>query len=289
MRSFAPLTTAFAFALATTVSAQSWALGGPGRFLCSTIDPVSGSAIPNASVCTFGAMSANQACPPPPTLIGLVDGGFKNNGAVPSIAACVEDAISGNYYCGYTGAACVNDTQCDNGSCVGNVCTGGLGTPCTKDSTCLGNLYCLSPAAESTGFCGGTGDSSGNGALCNDGNCSVDTGSCIPPPPVLGGASQRSRARRHEALARGAVAARKTAHCPASQTACAIPGSLRGFECIDTSTSLEQCGACAGFGGTDCTSLPGVESVGCVDGTCEIWACEVVSTSYLLKCDPGLY
>ncbi|GAA6058790.1 hypothetical protein JCM10212_001906 [Sporobolomyces blumeae] len=60
--------------------------------------------------------------------------------------------------------------------------------------------------------------------------------------------------------------------CPSSHTACPIEGQ-KGFECIDTSSNLEQCGSCASSGGVDCTSLPNVEAVGCVAGVCEIWSC----------------
>ncbi|GAA5929699.1 hypothetical protein JCM1841_005941 [Sporobolomyces salmonicolor] len=76
--------------------------------------------------------------------------------------------------------------------------------------------------------------------------------------------SGRARSRRNE-LARRNL-------CPTSHSACSIEGK-KGFECIDTQSNLEQCGACASAGGVDCTSLPGVEAVGCVAGVCEIWSC----------------
>ncbi|GAA6063426.1 hypothetical protein JCM10212_002612 [Sporobolomyces blumeae] len=59
--------------------------------------------------------------------------------------------------------------------------------------------------------------------------------------------------------------------CPASHEACSIEGTS-GFECIDTSSSLEACGGCPGIG-QDCTAITGVEGVGCVSGQCEIWSC----------------
>ncbi|BGP57334.1 hypothetical protein JCM8202_002711 [Rhodotorula sphaerocarpa] len=61
--------------------------------------------------------------------------------------------------------------------------------------------------------------------------------------------------------------------CPRSHTVCHV-GSKDGFECVDTQTSLEQCGGCASAGGVDCTTIPNVSAVGCVAGACEIWACD---------------
>ncbi|CEQ42190.1 SPOSA6832_03966, partial [Sporobolomyces salmonicolor] len=78
--------------------------------------------------------------------------------------------------------------------------------------------------------------------------------------------SSRARSRRNEAFFKRSV-------CPASHTACPIEGK-NGFECIDTQSNIEQCGACQSQGGVDCTALPGVESVGCVSGVCEIWSCQ---------------
>merc|ERR1711939_476229 len=66
---------------------------------------------------------------------------------------------------------------------------------------------------------------------------------------------------------------RRSNLCPSPFSSCSLEGSVRGFECVDTTSNIEQCGACASEGGVDCTALPGVESVGCVAGSCEIWAC----------------
>ncbi|BGP43514.1 hypothetical protein JCM10450v2_007680 [Rhodotorula kratochvilovae] len=86
--------------------------------------------------------------------------------------------------------------------------------------------------------------------------------------------SQRARSRRSLAHhKRGSL-------CPSGLSACAVDGAVRvgrakrAFECVDTMSALEQCGACAGQGGVDCGAIPGVAAVGCVQGVCEIWACE---------------
>lgn len=111
------------------------------------------------------------------------------------------------------------------------------------------------------------------------------TGACTcqaTPPPT---ASQRARARRTT-----------VSLCPATFSACPVGN---GFECVDTQvrfslasglsssmwlllmtrsrslqSNLERCGGCSHeTGGVDCTALPGIEAVGCVNGECEIWAC----------------
>lgn len=44
-----------------------------------------------------------------------------------------------------------------------------------------------------------------------------------------------------------------------------------GYECLDTTASLESCGGCASTGeGVDCTQLRGANGVGCEAGACLI-------------------
>lgn len=82
--------------------------------------------------------------------------------------------------------------------------------------------------------------------------------------------------------------------CFSLTRACPIPGSKNfesfthshnqiadflsakgGYECIDTSLSLESCGGCASVGqGRDCTAIPGAVGVGCGGGECIIFSCE---------------
>ncbi|KAK1927673.1 hypothetical protein DB88DRAFT_43527 [Papiliotrema laurentii] len=71
--------------------------------------------------------------------------------------------------------------------------------------------------------------------------------------------------------------------CPAPLTPCALPASAesRGtsFECINTWTDIESCGACmfpvAGQPeGTDCTAIPHTTSIDCIGGSCVVNACE---------------
>ncbi|GAA5993255.1 hypothetical protein JCM10908_004534 [Rhodotorula pacifica] len=122
--------------------------------------------------------------------------------------------------------------------------------------------------------------------------CDAGTGKCRALS-----ASARARARRNrEKRSVEEDNEEDTAPlCPGGYTACPIDSSsspssssallsadnaaptapsLGAYECIDTLTSLEHCGACSLHGGTDCTSLPGVAAVGCVKGLCEVWACE---------------
>ncbi|KAL8291327.1 hypothetical protein RQP46_002305 [Phenoliferia psychrophenolica] len=186
------------------------------------------------------------------------------------------------------GAQCDSDANCDNGSCLGGVCVGGLGTICGDDEACAGNAYCTNVGTEVIGICGGIGTlcedgCSGGNALCASGNCDSETGTCAVSTVILT-PSQNGRSRRStvDLASRGS-------HCPAEQSTCAAPGG-RSFECVDTTSNLEQCGGCAGLGGTDCTALPGVDAVGCRAGRCEVWACAVGFTwsAAAAECTPAM-
>lgn len=203
----------------------------------------------------------------------------------PRGSECVADAVNGGWFCGYVGASC-DGLPCDYGVCDPTtfVCTGGLGDSCVTDAgpddnLCLGNLWCTSiDGTGGDGTCGGLGASCGVGAAlpplpsaidndnaCSTGNCDADTGDC---GERLTGPSQGARSKRHIEIA----LAKRKGLCPASTTACKVGA---GFECVNTATSLEQCGGCDGTtGGVDCSALMNVASVGCVAGVCEIWGCQ---------------
>lgn len=83
MPSFAALLPILA-ALAILANAQSFAVGGPGRFPCSKTD-ATGKYTADSSKCTPAAMLASQICPPAASVLGQVnsvDGGpgSKSNG-----------------------------------------------------------------------------------------------------------------------------------------------------------------------------------------------------------------
>ncbi|GAA5901879.1 hypothetical protein JCM6882_008698 [Rhodosporidiobolus microsporus] len=211
-------------------------------------------------------------------------------------AACQTDDNCDNGVCGADGT-----------------CQGGFTQDCSgTDSNCLGYLYCLSGDYSTTpeDTCGAIGafcqdyaavsdptDTTGNQPIfnqfCSSGYCNAGTASCDTYVPLGGdctidqlfGCGPLARCDTSGAIptcvalpvASGGARARRNLHakrnlCPASHEACSVPGA-KGFECIDVTSNLEQCGACASAGGVDCTALPGVESVGCVAGTCEIWSC----------------
>jgi hypothetical protein len=66
---------------------------------------------------------------------------------------------------------------------------------------------------------------------------------------------------------------RKRAPCSGGAELCPVPAA-KGFECVDTSTSLEACGACPFQpGSVDCTAIPGVAGVQCVHGECRVESC----------------
>ncbi|GAA5844825.1 hypothetical protein JCM5353_003994 [Sporobolomyces roseus] len=66
---------------------------------------------------------------------------------------------------------------------------------------------------------------------------------------------------------------RNLSSCEGGKVACPVPGLLHGFECVDVMTSLESCGDCLVLGGVDCSALPGVAGVACVNGFCRVEGC----------------
>ncbi|BGO97020.1 Antifreeze glycopeptide AFGP polyprotein [Rhodotorula toruloides ATCC 204091] len=220
-------------------------------------------------------------------------------------AACTSDANCDNGYCssqdGVTLGICFGgftDPCRSDSNCLGYLyCTDPLGNP-TTSGTCGGEgAYCQDYTVGSdtntdaqnealfnqfceSGYCAylpgtcafhvGVGEdcSFDPEFACADGlTCTTDTTTGAQTCTGANGSQlARTRARRSDLKARRNL-------CPASHSACAIPGA-KGFECIDTSSNIEQCGACASEGGVDCTQIEGVAAVGCVAGVCEIWSCE---------------
>ncbi|GAA5878431.1 hypothetical protein JCM16303_002772 [Sporobolomyces ruberrimus] len=66
---------------------------------------------------------------------------------------------------------------------------------------------------------------------------------------------------------------KRSAFCEEGSVACPVPGQLHGFECVNIKNNLEQCGDCAVLGGVDCSALPGVANVACVNGFCRVDGC----------------
>lgn len=52
-------------------------------------------------------------------------------------------------------------------------------------------------------------------------------------------------------------------------TRCEVGTGRYGWECIDTSTTLDACGSCD----NDCSAIPYVGSVSCVRGQCQVLSC----------------
>ncbi|KAI5478245.1 formin binding protein [Pseudohyphozyma bogoriensis] len=276
------LSVAALLALASLASGQALTpeFGTVARFSCSTSTTTNGVetvTVDSGACANLATTYANGAspCAADTTSLGGTYGnvdefGFKNEGYVPVNSECLKDPASSAYYCGYVGAATTVGT-----------CQGGLGYACTLDSQCLGNLACTNPTGSVNvqGVCGGfspLGDDSGDGATCTDGLCYGGSFACASGSYCSGVDSTchanpltPSAASRH----RRDISPRGS-RCPASHTACPLTSGVAGFECVDTTTNLEQCGACASQGGVDCTALPGVDAVGCVEGKCEIWACQ---------------
>ncbi|BGP30854.1 hypothetical protein JCM10296v2_002613 [Rhodotorula toruloides] len=223
-------------------------------------------------------------------------------------ATCTSDANCDNGYCGIlsgTTGTCVGgftDRCRSDSNCLGYLyCTDALGNP-TTSGTCGGEgAYCQDYTVGSD-----TNTDAQNEALFNQfcesgycaylpGTCAVHVGlgqDCLFDPEFACGTgltctTDAVSGAQTCTIANGSQLARTRARCsdlkarrnlcPASHSACAIPGA-KGFECIDTSSNIEQCGACASEAGVDCTQIEGVAAFGCVAGVCEIWSCEDGST-----------
>ncbi|GAA5996134.1 hypothetical protein JCM5350_000499 [Sporobolomyces pararoseus] len=195
---------------------------------------------------------------------------------------CVDGICQGGFTqgCDSTDSNCSGFLYClsaDYETTASNTC-GGLGAFCTDfqavdesnsafDNYRIGNQFC------SSGYCNTLSTNCDVHATNVGDDCSSDPDfkcsqtsegvalSCNPvtlqceaaTPP-----SGRARARRN-------LSARNA--CPSlSEQRCATAG---GFECIDTSSDLENCGAC----GNDCSSIEGVSAASCSNSVCEIWAC----------------
>lgn len=61
---------------------------------------------------------------------------------------------------------------------------------------------------------------------------------------------------------------RKSSNCPGGTESCAA--GIGGFECVDTLTDDRECGACANFGGVDCSQIEGALATSCRDGSCVV-------------------
>ncbi|GAA5965824.1 hypothetical protein JCM3765_001194 [Sporobolomyces pararoseus] len=63
--------------------------------------------------------------------------------------------------------------------------------------------------------------------------------------------------------------------CPLGETACPIFPRMGTYECVDTSSELENCGGCASRSqGEDCTLLKGVLGLACQSGKCNVFTCQ---------------
>ncbi|GAA5887227.1 hypothetical protein JCM16303_007383 [Sporobolomyces ruberrimus] len=221
-------------------------------------------------------------------------------------AACASDANCDNGKCvsgicqgGFTQACAGDDLNCsgflyclssDFSTAPTDTC-GGIGAFC-QDSTqgSVSNTdaqnYAIFNQFCATGYCNfGTANCDMHGTVVGA-DCSSDPafyctstsgGAALTCDPVTFQCklavvpSSRARTRRSEL-------ARREALCPYGHSLCTVSndsllGGGGGFECIDTSSNLESCGACPGQGGVDCSALPGVSASACVESVCEIWSC----------------
>ncbi|GAA5871762.1 hypothetical protein JCM16303_000857 [Sporobolomyces ruberrimus] len=211
--------------------------------------------------------SANENCDNGVCVDGVCQGGFTQGCAsedtnCSGLLYCISNdfTTTPTDTCGGLGSYCQDSTQGDesfsdeqnyaifNQFCSSGYCSFGTAN-CDEHATTVGADCSSDPQFKCTET------STGQALTCDESNFTCQL-AAVP--------SGRARARRNNA---------RRNLCPAAhEEACVVEGTS-GFECVDTTSSLEQCGGCASQGGVDCTTLAGVESVGCNAGVCEVYSC----------------
>ncbi|KAL8283164.1 hypothetical protein RQP46_005942 [Phenoliferia psychrophenolica] len=198
--------------------------------------------------------------------------------------------------CGAVGRRCptkysngLGTTQCVGGLCMPSACADGYLFD-TSISSCR-------PVTNDPKNCGAIGNVcvvTGGVAGCTSSACVIV--SCTTPFRLVGGicsmsASSRARTKRAKPV-------KPIKLCPGVETACPIVGSASyldakqegfsgirapsvhglkaagGYECLDTSFSIESCGGCSSMGeGVNCLETPHSSGVGCSAGTCVVFSC----------------
>ncbi|KAL8287291.1 hypothetical protein RQP46_003743 [Phenoliferia psychrophenolica] len=171
---------------------------------------------------------------------------FQDTSTTP--ATTVNAFCAPDLFCGDNGAQCASDNSCYNFCGTDGVC-GGLNAECnSQDPSANGQnaITCNTPTF-----------------LCD----TTTTNTCLLAP------SQATRSRRRSLDVSSPPSYMVERCATQDKTACHVPGF--GFECIDTTSNLESCGACPGTKeSTDCSLLPGVAGVECNAGKCQITACD---------------
>ncbi|GAA6002396.1 uncharacterized protein JCM10292_006637 [Rhodotorula paludigena] len=221
-----------------------------GRYFCGIA----------GATCTDGTQCDNGLC-----VNGQCQGGFSQD--CDTTAEFPDSTCSGLLYCGFPDGS--GFTTCGGiGAFCGDALDADLSAP-VADQVAVFSRYCQ-PGAQCSSLTQGCIATAALGESCAEDpeyqcgegltpSSNDDTCVCTQVTP-----SARARSRRSANHRRNL--------CPASHTACSV--GTKGFECIDVSSNIEQCGACASQGGVDCSAIEGAESVGCVQGVCEIWSCQ---------------
>ncbi|GAA6043752.1 hypothetical protein JCM8097_006653 [Rhodosporidiobolus ruineniae] len=184
------LSSILALAALLVLVATSPAVAQPARFPCGTTSP-------NQRICD---------------LLSHPTARRTEGVSIPVDSECV--GVKGlGYFCGFQGARCTSDSQCDFGLCSGDAeepgeCIGGLGDLCEgpdgpEDALCMGNLQCQKREDGVLGKarCGGSGaacsfqgayepSSRPNHQACMSGYCSPSSLTCVSRPPTIPGRPQ---------------------------------------------------------------------------------------------------
>ncbi|KAF8743241.1 hypothetical protein RHS02_03165, partial [Rhizoctonia solani] len=180
-----------------------------------------------------------------------------------SINQCIDKCPDGKVYSNGRCQNCPAGTYSNNNMCsdcpAGTISNSGSNkcTPCPGGSV-------PSPNGQTCTTCPRNTFSNGdNCSPCPAGSTSnPGSSSCGPQPsrraqPVLG------------------------LSCASGQQRCKINAGRGGYECINTLFTLDACGGCPpiegeesdGPSGRDCSEIPNVDQVRCIEGSCEIKSC----------------
>ncbi|GAA5915955.1 uncharacterized protein JCM6883_001064 [Sporobolomyces salmoneus] len=292
--------------LASVALAQSATPSGYGRFPCTIVNG-DNTFSPDQSQCASDLLvnpgaddnntgnQGDRTNPVDPECVQELESGAYFCGIAG--ATCTSDANCDNGVCtdgicqgGFTQECGSTDTNCSGFLyCLSNEFS------TTPTDTCGGfNAYCQDPTQGNVDFTNAENYAIFN-QYCESGYCNFNSAACDVHATNVGDDCSTDPEFRCTQTAQGdqlvcdqttftcalasspsgrARARRNLSNrnlCPsANEEACSVAG---GFECIDTSSSLENCGGCANAGGVDCSAIEGVSSSSCNMGTCEIWAC----------------
>ncbi|KAJ7067294.1 hypothetical protein C8F01DRAFT_980079, partial [Mycena amicta] len=198
-------------------------------------------------------------------------GKYSSNGACTSCPAGMYAGASAS-----SCSSCPANTFSTNGASSCSACPSGL-------SSLPGSSQCLSTCSAGQYYSGGKCStcpagwfSTAGATSCSQSGAVSNAGSttCTACP---GGSVPSSCGPQPSKRAQLPLSNKQT--CSRNEVLCPILSGSGGSECINVKTTVDSCGGCVGpedeaeFTGSDCTTIPNVNEVGCRAGECKIESC----------------